>query len=206
MKKTILALMLLASTFIASAHNIERLCWNNGTYGFRATQIPNGSAVIKVYSNSNYTGLIQTINVNVTGGTLVYWVNQPVRTTKVYVKATWHDGYVNQDASGTVQCSTTPILFGPIGAQNVENTTVVTFQVESTDETNQVTITYNMPDGSVKKFPITFLDKLILGDIWAITINNKTGAYTITKKINKHEKVSNYSTGFYIRIYWLYQG
>ncbi len=182
MKKTLLMLLVLLSVTVASAHNITLLCWNNGKYSFSASQIPQGSAIVQVYSNNNYTGLIQTINLNVTGNSIVYWVNQPTRTQRVYVKVTWHDNYINKNSSGTNQCTTTPITFGPIDAKIEDDNTVITFQVGSTDESNSIVVNYNMPDGSIKKFPIVFLEKLYIGDIWMIVINNKTGKYTIKKK------------------------
>lgn len=182
MKKTILALLFVLAASIAQAHTVNLLCWNNGKYSFNATQLPNGSATVKVYANSNYTNLIQSFNLNVTSGQITYEVNQPIRTVKVYVKVTWSDNFVNQNASGTNQCIITPIVFGPIAAQNVENSTVVTFQVASTDDNNQIVLNFNMPDGTVKKYPITFWDKLVYGDVWVITVNNKTGSYTIKRK------------------------
>lgn len=182
MKRTLLMLLVLLSITAAHAHNITLLCWNNGTYSFNATQVPSGLATIRVYSNSNYTGLIETKTITVIGTQANYYVNQPVRTTKVYVKVTWSDNFVNQNPSGTNQCSTVPIRFGPISAQNIENSTIITFQVESSEDANSITINYYMPDGTIKHFPIVFLDKLYIGDIWVITLNNETGMYTVKKK------------------------
>ena len=160
---------------------IEKLCWNQGKYIFRA-QAPNGTATVKVYKNSNYTNLLQQFDMTVVGLNHVYEVEQEFRTVKVYVKVTWYGGDKSKDPTGTNQCSLTPITFGQIDAKNIGDNTEVTFQVSSTDENNQITLNFNMPDGSIKKYPIIFLDKLVYGDIWVVTVNNKTGKYTIKKK------------------------
>jgi len=182
MKTTILALLLFISAFVSKAHSVEKLCWNNGQYSFKATSVPSGSAQVKVYSNSNYTNLIQSFTMAVSGNQITYWVDQPIRTTKVYVKVTWSDGLSNWDPSGTNQCTLTPIIFGKIEAKNIGDNTEVTFQVSSTDEDNKITLNFNMPDGTTKYYQILFWDKLIYGDIWIISVNNRTGKYTIKKK------------------------
>lgn len=180
--KTIITLLLCLITIFASAHTVEKLCWNQGQYSFKATSVPTGIAVVKVYSNSNYTGLIQTINLNVVGSQITYSVNQPVRTTRVYVKVTWSDNVSNFDPSGTNQCSVVPIIFGKINAKNEGQNTIITFQAESDDTNNKLTVNYYMSDGTLKHYPIILWEKLYLKDTWIITINNITNKYTIKKQ------------------------
>ena len=192
-------MILIISTVMAKAHTIGLFCWQNGHYNVHATLgASNGKIEVTTYTNSSMTttvtgGNTQTYLLN-SSGAVNFTVPQPNMNTPVYVRIKWFKrqgtGYVADNwnsgspYSGTYTstCHVTAILFGAIDARNSGNTTIITFQVESTDETNSIIVNYNMPNGNVKHFPIVFLDKLMLGDIWVITINNSTGSYTIKKK------------------------
>ena len=183
MKRMILSLILVVSTLIVSAHTPVRLCWDAGKYKFSATSVPSGIATIKVYSNSNYTGLIQTKTITVVGNTAIYDVNQPVRTTIVYVKVTWSDGYVNNDPTGTNQCTTQAIVnLIVLDAKNVGNNTVINFSAESTTDNEQITLNVKLRNGEEKHYNILILEYLKPNDIWVVTINNLTSQVLTVKK------------------------
>lgn len=183
MKQLMLTLLISISVLSTKAHNIEKICWNQGQYGFRATQVPSGTATIKVYTNSNYSGTpSQTFNVQVTGNSIVYYVNQPLKNTKVYVKVTWSDNYVNKDPSGTNQCISTPIVYGDIKARNIDNYTEITFQMLYTESVTSMSLQFQLLKGENKEFTINFPSQVFFGDVYVILFNNITGTYTITKK------------------------
>lgn len=183
MKKTILLLILIVSTLITNAHNVHLLCWSQGKYSFNATQVPNGVATIKVYSNSNYTGLIETKTITVSGGQATYDVNQLVRTTKVYVKVTWSDNYVNQDASGTNQCAPLAILrLEVIDAKNIGNNTIIHFRAESTTDNETITINFTLPNSVIKSYDILMWSVLNFNDVWEVVIDNLTNKVLTIKK------------------------
>lgn len=93
--------------------------------------------------------------------------------------------------NGGTKCSTDQIIppggglaiiFGNIKAENIGQNTIITFQAESDDEINNLSINYTLPDGSKEIFNMLILDIIKLEDIWVITINNKTKQITIKKK------------------------
>lgn len=183
MKKIILSLIFIALALITNAHIVSPLCWSQGKYSFNATQVPNGIATVKVYSNSNYTGLIETKSITVLTGQIVYDVNQSVRTTKVYVKVTWSDNYVNQNASGTNQCVVQSILgLEVIDAKNVGNSTIIHFRAESTTDNELITINLKLFNSEIKSYDILMWTTLNFNDIWEVTINNLTNQVLTVKK------------------------
>lgn len=110
MKKIILLITTFLSVFGAAAHDITNGCWNASTqkYSFNCTNLPNGNASVKIVDANNnvVTGSgAYSATVNVTGGQITINVPQSVRTTKVRVRFTWSDGYVNLQYSGTNSCS-----------------------------------------------------------------------------------------------------
>lgn len=166
---------------IANAHKVYPMCWNLGQYYFNATGVATGTATVKVYSNSGYTNLIYSTTLNVTSSQINYHVNQPVRTTVVYVLVTWSDKKVSKNTTGTNQCITTPITFGNIMAKNIGGDVIITFQAESDDDNNSVKFNITMSDNTIKEFNIPFKDKLLIKDIWVVIINVNSKLYKIKK-------------------------
>jgi hypothetical protein len=201
MKKIILALVLVLSTTISQAHVIWLFCWNNGQYNIHLTDGGyEGKVEVTTYTNSNRTTIVPG------GNTVTYYLDvngavnltvpQPSINTPVYVWVKWYkrqgNGYVPDNWQGgplgaysgsyTSTCVVTAIQFGAMDAKVVGTTTIVTFEVKSSDDVNTMTLNFTMPGGSTKQYPIVFMDKLKYGDVWVITVNNNTGSYTMKKK------------------------
>lgn len=172
-------MILICSFTVSKGHNIANLCWSQGKYSFQATQIPNGNATFKVYDLSG--NFIYQFNKTVTGGSLVYEVNQPIRTTKVTVKVTWSDGYVNTNTSGTNQCVATPIYFSKIEGKNVGNIMQVDFTVNTVDGSPTFILNARYNTGEMKEFHLEFPKDIKSGDVVRVVLDYTTNKFKITK-------------------------
>ena len=170
-------------TIIASAHTITKIHWCGGQYTLKAQSIPNGLATVKVYSTNSYSGTpLQTFTINVSSDPTFFNVNQPLRTTKVYVKITWSDNYVNKVESGTNACSTLPIVFGNIKASVNKNFINIEFKLLDSEPIRDAFITLRDYKNEATRIDFIFPTLPLAGDTWLLTVNKLNNSYIIVKK------------------------
>jgi hypothetical protein len=116
-------------------------------------------------------------------GTLVYDVNSPNGLSAIRVILDRNTGTCNNGTSCgstvTITNGVLPLKISNLSARNVDMYTHITFKVLSLDKENRLKVNYVMEDGTKKYFDIILPDTLIEGKFVTISINNKTGNYTI---------------------------
>lgn len=207
MKKLITMLTMIVLSIVSTSTSAQKLtkdCWNSGKYQLTSINGPaNGKIEVTVYDNNVRTLVLEpTRSIDLSSsGSVSFTVLQPIRTSYVYVVARYFiknpDGSYSvdyfQNASGGLdgsydasptasnQCNVLALKYGAISARNDKENTIITFQLESTDDTNEIIFNLIYPNNVEKKYKVILMDKLSINVMWQITINNVTKQYKITK-------------------------
>jgi hypothetical protein len=116
-------------------------------------------------------------------GTLVYDINSPNGLSAIRVILDRNTGTCNNGTSCgstvTITNGVLPLKISELSARNVGVYTNITFKVLSLDKVNSLKVNYVMEDGTKKYFDITLPNTIREGQYMTISINNKTGNYTI---------------------------
>ncbi len=128
----------------------------------------------EVRGNNSSSGSFIFDNIVTTGGSSMLRCKF-IRRTGTCNNGTTCDPY--QELIGNVL----PIKFDYITARNSGNNTLITFKVGAVEGENQITVKYQMKNGSTKKHVISLPSEIRAGEVWMITINNITNTYTSKK-------------------------
>jgi hypothetical protein len=150
---------------------------SNGTKNLR-TYVFNGNDTVVnscfQSSNSTNTGTLIYDSIITTGGSSM------LRTRFVRSTGTCDNGTICGNDQ-TIIDDVLDIKIINLNAKNIGNTTEVTFDVVSIDETHRITFNFYMPDGTIKK-KLVLLPEAKNNEKWKITFDNINGNYK-TKKI-----------------------
>ena len=73
------------------------------------------------------------------------------------------------------------LKYGSVTARNLGDNTIITFQLTSTDDTNELTFNLVYEKNIKRSYKVILMEKLSMNDTWQITINNVSKQYKITK-------------------------
>jgi hypothetical protein len=204
MKKTILSLLLIASTMLLHAQCNAQNCIKVDSAKFTNPSGDNVTWKLTIYWSASGTKHLNTIITNAgdtvlntcnevraqgnSSGTIVY--NNIITTGGSLMLRSYFTRWTGTCGNGTICDSSQSLIFNVlpikveyITARNVDNSTLITFKVGAVEDgKNEITVMYQMRNGSTKKRVIELPDEMNPGDIWMVTINNITNTYT-TKKL-----------------------
>lgn len=200
-----MALMFISGMSL-TAQKLTKDCWSSGVYQLTAINGPaDGKIEVTVYDNNVRTLVLQPTRTFIlnSAGSVAFSALQPIRTSYVYVVARFFkknldgsysvfyfgntggtgqdDGSYDATPTASNQCNVLALKYGAITARNDKQNTIITFQLESTDDTNEITFNLMYPNNVEKKYKVILMDKLSVDVMWQITINNVTKQYKITK-------------------------
>jgi len=198
MKKTILTLVLAATCMLTKAQNCIAVNWSyfdnpsgdNIHWRLLVNWSSDGTKNLNtIVTNYGDTVLSECYQVNsgpgTLSGTLTYNFTIPSGNVNLVGKFRRFTGTCGNgtecSSEQTLINNVLPIKFEYITARNSGNNTLITFKAASVEGENQITVQYQMKDGSMKKHAISLPSEIKAGDIWMITINNITNTYTAKK-------------------------